>query len=68
MKSLAIEDLVARELKNGIESLGELLPSLKYYIAPVFHVANELQSTVGQINIKEDKYSTYGIWKTIFLR
>ena len=35
-KCVIIEELIARELKEGIESLGKCIPLLKEYIAPVF--------------------------------
>ena len=61
VKSNVIEDLVSKELKDGIESLGSVMPLLKGYIAPVFQIAHELQATVGDINLKKDKYSEFGI-------
>ena len=66
VKSHVIEDLVLKELKDGIESLGSVIPLLKEYIAPVFQIAHELQATVGDINLKKDKYSEFGIWKSVF--
>ena len=66
IQSYVIEDLVARELKDGIQSLGAILPVLQDYIAPVFHVAEKLQSIIGNINIKKGKYAEYGIWKSVF--
>ena len=66
VKSIVIEDMIGKELQNGIESLGELIPLLQEYIAPVFQIAHELQTTKGDINIRKDKYSQYGIWKSAF--
>ena len=64
--SFATEDMVARELKDGIKSLGNLIPLIQNYIAPVFNFAEEMQHTVGDINIMKDEYSKYGIWKTVY--
>ena len=66
VKSRVIQDLVSKELKDGIESLGNVIPLMKEYIAPVFNIAHELQATVGDINLNKDKYSQYGIWKSVF--
>ena len=66
MKFLVIEDLVARELKDGIMMLGSLIPLLKEYIAPIFGVADKMQLSKGNINIKADKYAKYGIYKSVF--
>ena len=67
VKSQVIQDLVCKELKEGIESLGNVIPLFKEYIAPVFNIAHDLQATIGDINLKKDKYSEYGIWKSVFV-
>ena len=64
--SFATEDMVARELKEGIKSLGKLIPLIQNYIAPVFNIAEEMQQTVGDINITKDEYCKYGIWKMVY--
>ena len=61
-----IQDLVANELKEGVASLGDVIPLLNEYIAPVFNIGHELQRTLGADIIKKDKYSQSGIWKSVF--
>lgn len=53
VKAEVIQDLVANELKEGIESLVDVIPLLNEYIAPVFQIGHELQSTVGAEIIKK---------------
>ena len=61
-----IEDFIARELKYGINLLGSVIPLVQESVAPVFKVANELQSSIGNINTKMDEYAKYGIHKLVF--
>ena len=63
---IAIEELMNRELMEGIKLLGTIVPSISEYIAPIFKVANDLQCTKGDINIKASTGSEHGIWKSVF--
>ena len=65
IKCLLIEELVARELKDGIDNVGRILPNFKDCIAPVLKVADDLQAIVGDIHIKRGTYHDYGIWKSV---
>ena len=42
------------------------MPLIQNFIVPVFNFAEKLQDLVGNINIKKDEYSEYGIWKTVY--
>ena len=58
--------MVARELKDGIKELVNYVPLIQNFIAPIFNLAEQLQEQIGNINIKKDEYSKFGIWKTVF--
>ena len=64
---IIIEELIARELKQGIDILSSLQPamSFKECISPVLNVAKKLQESIGDIKLKESSYSDYGIWKSV---
>ena len=55
-------------MREGIESLNSIKPSMniKNSLAPVLKVANDLQSTIGSIKLKETEYSNFSIWKSVF--
>ena len=38
---------------------------IKECVTPVLHVANLLQSSKGDIKLKEPAYSDYGVWKSV---
>ena len=59
--------MIARELEYGITMLGNLIPLLQEYVDPVFKVTNDLQSNIGDINIKADEYAKYDIHKSLFV-
>ena len=65
LKCLVIEELVARELKDGINNIGRVLPNFNELIAPVLKIADDLQSILGHINLQNDKLNEYGIWKSV---
>ena len=64
---VVIEELIGRELKQGIDILSSVQPSmsLKQCVSPVLHVAKQLQSCKGDIRLKESSYADYGIWKSV---
>ena len=51
VKNFILEDMVARELKDGIKELGNLVPLIQNFIAPIFNLAEQLQEQIENINI-----------------
>ena len=50
LRCMIIEELIGRELRDGIERIGQILPNISAGILPVLKVANDLQTFVGDIN------------------
>ena len=65
---VVIEELIGRELKEGIDLLSSVQPSmsLKECVSPVLHVAKHLQKYKGDVKLIPTSYSDYGIWKSVF--
>ena len=42
LNALAYEDLLAKDLENGVLSLDSVIPNIREYIAPTLNVAYEL--------------------------
>ena len=64
---MVIEELIGRELSEGIDLLSSVQPSmsLKDCVSPVLHVAKHLQSHKGDVKLLPTSYSDYGIWKSV---
>ena len=61
-----VEELVSRVLKSSIVSLEKIVPMIHAYVAPVIDTAAKLQAMKKHDILKENEYSKYGIWKTVF--
>lgn len=66
--AVIIEDIMCKELQQGIECLNAIKPSMsiKNSVAPVLKIADKLQSSIGDIKLKATEYSKFGIWKSVF--
>ena len=65
---VVIEELIGRELKEGIDLLSSVQPSmsLKECVSPILDVAEHLQKYKGDVKLIPTSYSDYGIWKSVF--
>ena len=64
LNSALIEELVHRELKNGVDCLETRIPMIRTAISPMVDAAYEMQKQCGDINIKSTPSAGIGIWKT----
>ena len=58
------ERYTANEIERVIKDLTRVLPFIKKVISPVLESANHLQSTIGNVNLKQVPSSKYGCWQT----
>ena len=64
LKGLCIEELSQMEMQLSVKQLSIHLPILHKLLSPVVSIANEMQSDIGTINLKETTASDEGIWQT----
>lgn len=55
---------IAEDISSSTNVLSKYLPKIKSIISPIIRTAYELQSTIGNINIKEGSASKSGCWQT----
>ena len=58
------EQLLAQDLKNGVQSLVSILPNVRDYIAPTLNTAYKVQSEIGDCNLKKTAVSDVGLWQS----
>ena len=64
MEAQSFENLLGEDIKHGVESLVTVLPTVKEYIAPTLNIAYNLQSEIGDCNLKATAVSEVGLWQS----
>ena len=59
-----MEKMSSRELYCGIKSLCKVIPTLQLCISPTLNVAHDLQSEVGNCNLKPLNHTHSKLWHT----
>ena len=59
-----LEELSQEEQRIGISSIARRIPIIRRLISPIIQAAYELQSNVGDINLKETSSGDTGLWMT----
>lgn len=63
-QSNVMEDLLAKDLHNGISGLVSILPNIKQYIAPSLNICYQVQEEIGDCNMKTTAVSRSGLWQS----
>ena len=64
LNSAIIEEMLHRELCDGVNTLERIIPRIRNAISPLIGCAHKLQKEYGDINIRETASASLGIWKT----